>query len=94
MVGWDSGVGSETDCLTLCQAPQPCLFKILSKILYRSMEDFKLVDDVQEGFRQFQSTKGQLSKINCILAGQQLCKTSLYVLLCWDVKNASMLRII
>ena len=64
--------------------------KILFKNLYRVMEDYKVVDDEQGGFRRFRSTKRQLSKINCFLAGhlQRRCKTGLSVLTYWDIKNA------
>ena len=43
--------------------------KIFSKNLYRVMEDYKLVDEAQEGFRRFRSTVRQLSKISCVLEG-------------------------
>ena len=52
------------------------------------MEDYKIVDDVQEGFHRSRSTKSQLSKINYILAGQRRRKIMLSVLLYWDIKNA------
>ena len=57
--------------------------KTLSKNLYRDMEDYKLVDNVQEGIRRFRSTKRQLSKINGVLAGQRRRKTGLSVILYW-----------
>ena len=43
----------------------------------------------QEGFSQYPSTTWicNWSKINCIIAGQPLCKTGLSVLRCLDLKN-------
>ena len=41
--------------------------KILCKNLYKVMEDYKLICDAQEGFRQIRRAKRQLSKINCVL---------------------------
>ena len=77
----------------LCAKLLASLFlKILSKILYRSMEDYKLVDDVQEGFVNLEALSVRCLKST--VSWQKLCKTSLYVLLCLDVKNASMLLII
>ena len=55
------------------------------------MEGYKLVDDAQDGFRRFRSTKRQfrqLSKVNCILVKQRRRKTGLSVLLYLDIKNA------
>ena len=52
------------------------------------MENYRLVDDTQGGFRRFRSTKRRLSKINCILAGQRRRKRGLSLLLSWDIKNA------
>ena len=51
------------------------------------VEDYKLIDDAQEGFR---FTKRQLSELHCILSGQRRRKTNLFasVLLYLDIKNA------
>ena len=45
------------------------------------MENYRLVDDTQGGFRRFRSTKRRLS-------GQRRRKKGLSVLLSWDIKNA------
>ena len=68
------------------------LLKILCKNLYRVIEDYKVVNDAQESFRRFRSTKRQLSEIYCILAGQRRRKTGLSVYLLWDIKNVSNTR--
>ena len=62
---------------SLCVKLMMIFLKILCKNLYKVMEDYKLVDDAQEGFRWFQSTKRQLSKIICNLEEQRRRKTVL-----------------
>ena len=51
------------------------------------MEDYKLVNDAQEGFRRFQNVNClKSSLITCILAGQRWRKTGLSVFLFWDIQ--------
>ena len=45
--------------------------KIIDIRLDHVTEDYGLIDDAQEGFRQGRSTKRQLAKLHCMLADQR-----------------------
>ncbi len=45
--------------------------KVIDIRLDHVTEDYGLIDDAQEGFRQGRSTKRQLAKLHCMLADQR-----------------------
>jgi len=64
------------------------LLKIVDTRLDHVTEDYVLLDDAQEGFRQGRSTKRQVAKLQCMLADQRWKKLGTSVLLYLDIVNA------
>jgi hypothetical protein len=64
------------------------VLSVQAQRLSRTIEDYKLIDDAQEGFRRGRSTKRQLGKLHSILSEQRRRKESLSVILYLDIKNA------
>ncbi len=62
--------------------------KIIDIRLDHVTEDYGLIDDAQEGFRQGSTTKRQLAKLHCMLANQRRKKEGISVLLHLDIVNA------
>jgi hypothetical protein len=73
-------------------AGKPCAkFVIFSKVVdgnfRRSIEEYKTVDEVQEGFRPNRSTKRQVTKLQSLLERARRRRT-ISVMLYLDIKNA------
>jgi hypothetical protein len=73
-------------------AGKPCTkFIIFSKVVdcnfCRSIEEYKTVDEVQEGFRLYRSTKRQVTKLQSLLE-RALRRQTISVMLYLDIKNA------
>ena len=64
------------------------LLSIVTERLDRVSEDYRLLDDTQEGFHWNRNTKRQLGRLRSILADQRRRKQSLSVFLYLDIKNA------
>ena len=64
------------------------VLSITDKRMDHTTEDYKLIEDAQEGFRRGRSTKRQLGKLHNILTEQRRRKDSLSVILYLDIKNA------
>ncbi len=62
--------------------------KIIDILLDHLTEDYGLLDDAQEGFRQCSSTKRQLAKLQCMLADQRREIDDISVLLYLDIVNS------
>ncbi len=62
--------------------------KIIDIRLDHLTEDYGLIDDAQEGFRQGCSTKHKLAKLHYMLADQRREKDNISVLLYLDIVNA------
>ena len=61
---------------------------IFNDRLTQAVEEFNLLDDAQEGFRRYRSTKRQLSKILGLLHDHRKRQKCLSVILYLDIKNA------
>jgi ribonuclease HI len=73
-------------------AGKPCAkFVIFSKVIdgnfRRSIEEYKTVDEAQEGFRPNRNTKRQITKLQCLLERAKRRQT-ISVMLYLDIKNA------
>ncbi len=73
-------------------AGKPCAkFVIFSKVVdgnvRHSIEEYKTVDDAQEGFQPNRNTKRQITKLQCPLEWARRCQT-LSVMLFLDIMNA------
>ena len=75
---------------------KPCAkFVIFSKVVdsnfRRSIEEYKTVAEVQEGFRANRSTKRQITKLQCLVERSRRRRT-ISVMLYLDIKNAFIWR--